>query len=420
MTGRYPVRPGIYPGVFAANSIGGLQHNETTIAESLKKVGYATGIVGKWHLGVGKDGEYLPTTQGFDSYVGIPYSNDMCPCKTCFYPDEACIDHGEQSASPCPLYHNTTIVEQPADYTHLSENYSIAATSFIKRNVDAGQPFFLYMAFQHVHVPNFAGKQFTNSSIRGKFGDSLSELDWLAGQILDTVRESAVSRDTFVFFTADNGPWLLHEIYGGSPGPLRCGKASTWEGGMREAAISWWPGKITPGRSMEVASTLDLYPTILSITGATGPENVTMDGVDMSPILFNGKQSQRDHFFYYPPNPTHDADIYAVRWKQYKAHYFTKGGSCPSTYPDEVCRGNYSLREHDPPLLYNLEQDPGEVYELPTKDYADVLEKIDTLRSEFKKTVVWGEPQIGRGKDPRLFPCAKPGCSPFPSCCTTE
>ena len=99
-------------------------------------------------------------------------------------------------------------------------------------------------------------------------------------------------------------------------------------GGVREAAIGWWPGKITPGRSMEVASTLDLYPTILNITGAPAPENVTMDGIDMSPILFEGKVSQRDHFFYYPPDPTQDADIYAIRWKQYKAHYFTKGGSC--------------------------------------------------------------------------------------------
>ena len=168
-----------------------------------------------------------------------------------------------------------------------------------------------------------------------------------------------------------------------------------------------------------MASTLDLYPTILKISGASGPDNVTMDGVDMSPILFKGKMSERDHFFYYSVFPTPDTDIRAVRWKQYKAHYFTAGGFTPNTYPDVVCRGNSTLMEHNPPLLYNVEEDPGELYQLPTEEYADVLEKIDTLRSEFKETVVFGESQIGLGRDSDLYPCASPGCSPFPSCCTT-
>ncbi|XP_064403945.1 arylsulfatase A-like [Halichondria panicea] len=423
LTGRYQTRSGVYPAVFASGSVGGLPLNETTIAEGLKDEGYTTSIVGKWHLGVGKDNEYLPTRQGFDSYLGIPYSQDMCPCvhKVCFYPNVPCIDKAcENGNVPCPLFQNENIVQQPADFLELMQNYLKGAESFIKTSADKKTPFFLYLAFQHMHAPQFAGKMFTNSSIRGQFGDALNEMDWAVGQIFQYIEEAGVKDNTFVFFTADNGPSLAREIYGGNAGPLRCGKYSTWEGGHREPAIAWWPGKIKPGRTMEVAATVDVFPTLMNIVGGKIPANVTMDGVDMAPILFNDGKSNRDFFIFYPGDPNKTLGIFAIRWKEYKAHYYSHGGLCTTTHPDVVCRSNYTLHAYDPPLLYNLHNDPGEIYELNVKEYSDVMKQIETLKKSFEADMVWGESQMGRGQSPELEPCARPGCTPFPSCCTTS
>ena len=237
LTGRYQTRSGIWPYVFNCGSVGGLPLNETTTAELLKPKGYKTAIVGKWHLGVGKDGMYLPTHQGFDTYFGIPYSHDMCPCKICFYPNASCASSCVDQFTSCPLYKDTDIIEQPVDLTTLAEKYSEAATDFIKENAGKN-PFFLYMAFQHTHKPQFSGKRFTNSSIRGIFGDALSELDWQVGEIIDAIKTTGISENTFVFFTSDNGSSLHMGPHGGNVGLLRCGKGTTWEGGQREPAIA--------------------------------------------------------------------------------------------------------------------------------------------------------------------------------------
>ncbi|XP_070577437.1 arylsulfatase A-like isoform X1 [Ptychodera flava] len=177
LTARLPPRTGIWPGVFWPSSIGGLPHNETTIAALLKPLGYATTIIGKWHLGVGKNQTYLPTNYGFDSYYGIPYSHDMCPCLKCFYPGDACWDKCNTRSTSCPLYRNETIFEQPVDLTTLSKRYSIEARNFIARNAKSGTPFFVYYSTQHTHHPQFASKDFRNTTHRGTFGDSLAELD---------------------------------------------------------------------------------------------------------------------------------------------------------------------------------------------------------------------------------------------------
>ena len=419
LTARYQTRSGIWPNVLTANAVGGLPHNETTIAELLKDVGYNTAIVGKWHLGVGEKGMYLPKYQGFDYYLGIPYSVDMCPTKICFYPNSSCLESGQTYESPCPIFENSDILQQPADYTTLSKRYSTAATGFIKENA-GNNPFFLYMAFNHVHKPNFASKQFVNTTIRGPFGDSLSELDWEVGQIIDTLKAEGVLNNTFVFFTSDNGPSLYKGPLGGNAGPLRCGKGTTWEGGQREPAIAHWPGMITPGRTAELAATVDLLPTICSITGAKKPDNVTLDGMDMSDILFHGKPSLRDYYIYYPNDADPKIGIYAVRWKQYKLHFYQKGYLCSNAYPDVVCRANYTQRKNDPPVLYDLLNDPSEMYPLSNAKYSNVIDAIVKLKVNFESKMIWGESQMNRGSTDALKPCAAPGCSPFPSCCKTK
>ena len=419
LTGRYQTRSGIWPMVFNCGDVGGLPLNETTTAELVKTKGYNTAIVGKWHLGVGENGMYLPTHQGFDYYLGIPYSHDMCPCKTCFYPHAPCDISCLSGIVSCPLYENTDIIQQPVDLTTLAEKYSQAATGFIKDNAGKN-PFFLYMAFQHTHKPQFSGKRFTNTSIRGIFGDALSELDWQVGEIMETITNTGIADNTFVFFTADNGPSLKWGPQGGNGGLLRCGKGTTWEGGQREPAIAWWPGKIKAGgRSHDLAGTIDMLPTIASLVDAKLPD-VTIDGQDMTDFLFNGLPGGRECYICYPDDPNPDIGIFAVRCKEYKAHFYQHGGLCLDTYPDVVCRGNYSMRKLDPPLLYNLVTDASEMYPLDVKEYADVMEKINDVKTKFESTMVWGESQIHRGQSKAEEPCAQPGCSPFPTCCAVN
>ena len=178
------------------------------------------------------------------------------------------------------------------------------------------------------------------------FGDSLSELDWEVGQIIDTLESEGVSENTFVFFSSDNGPSLMK-------GPswrqtLACSDVvkGNYMGRRteRNQPIAWWPGKVQPGRSAELSATVDLLPTICSITGAKKP-SVTLDGMDMSGILFEGKASERDYYIHYPEDPNPKYGIFAVRWKQYKAHFYQHGSHCLNTFPDVVCRNNFTMRK---------------------------------------------------------------------------
>jgi arylsulfatase A len=428
MTGRFQIRSGVYPSVFHVPSIGGLPHNETTIAEYLKEAGYSTGMVGKWHLGVGANNEYLPTNHGFDSYYGIPYSNDMCPCKNipCFYPNITCDPVApytcEEGMTACPVFSNTTIIEQPADFLTLHERYTNAAVSFIKQQSAADNPFFLYFAFNHLHKPQYAGKQFTGSTIRGNFGDALTEMDDGVGQVMAALKEAGVDDNTFVFFTADNGPALWEKIDGGNPGLLKCGKGTTYEGGMREPAIAWWPDRIKPGVTRELSSTLDLLPTILKLVDVQPKEGVVLDGYDMSSLLFEGGESPRMTFFYYPTVPHRLSGVYAVRYKQYKAHFYTIGSPvCTDNYPDKDCRPSHEETKQDPPLLYNLHEDPSEIFNLTKgeEEYDNAMRIILEEKLKFEAKMTWGPSQMAKGRKDSNEPCANKGCSPFPECCHT-
>ncbi|KAG5846091.1 hypothetical protein ANANG_G00146040 [Anguilla anguilla] len=220
LTGRYQTRSGIYPGVFYPGSKGGLPLNETTIAEVLKPLGYATAIIGKWHLGVGPNRMYLPTKQGFDHYLGVPYSHDQGPCQnlTCFPPDIKCFGLCDQGLVAVPLMANDTIKQQPINFLDLEKAYSDYATQFVSVSARRKQPFFLYYPSHHTHRPQFAGKGAAGKSPRGPFGDALMELDSTVGNLIQALEDHGVQNNTFVFFTSDNGPSLLR-MSNGVTGP---------------------------------------------------------------------------------------------------------------------------------------------------------------------------------------------------------
>ncbi len=344
LTGRYPIRTGLVQGlipgrVLFPNDRTGLPHDEVTIAEVLKQGGYATMAIGKWHLG--HLPEFLPTAQGFDAYFGVPYSNDM---------DYVAPRDGRPGFWNIPLMRDTSIVERPADQTTLTRRYTEEAVRFIDRNAD--QPFFLYLAHTMPHIPLFTSPAFTGRSARGLYGDVVEELDWSTGEILGTLRTHSLEDNTLVVFTSDNGPWLVQRQAGGSAGHLREGKGTTWEGGMRVPMIAWWPGTVPDGVvSLELATSLDLLPTAAALGGVQPPDR-PLDGYNLLPTLLGQKASARESFFFYRGDR-----VYAVRSGAWKAHFLTQ-----TVYPDGP------IIEHDPPLLYELEADPEERFDVAEQD----------------------------------------------------
>ncbi|XP_074832971.1 arylsulfatase A isoform X2 [Carettochelys insculpta] len=423
LTGRYQTRSGVYPGVFYPGSKGGLPLAEVTIAEVLKARGYATAMVGKWHLGLGANSSFLPIYQGFDHFLGVPYSHDQGPCQnlTCFPPDTKCFGRCDQGQVPVPLLLNQSIVQQPLDFPHLVPRYNKFSCAFIADCARQGRPFLLYYASHHTHYPQFGSQEYTGQALRGPFGDALLEFDGSVGLLLQALQENGLEGNTLVFFTADNGPETMRMARGGSSGLLKCGKGTTYEGGMREPAVAYWPGRISPGVTHELASTLDILPTLAAVAGVPLP-NVTLDGYDLSAVLFEGGKSPRQMMFYYPPSPSELLGVFAVRYGKYKAHFFTQGSLHSETTPDQDCHGLTPLASHEPPLLFDLEADPAENYNLlkhdaPGPEVLQVLEEIRLQKSLFDQRMEFGESQTGKGIDSDLQPCCAPLCTPKPSCC---
>ncbi|XP_078505075.1 arylsulfatase A-like [Lissotriton helveticus] len=422
LTGRFQTRSGLYEGLLIPSSRGGLPLSEITIAEVLQAHGYSTAMVGKWHLGYGANGVYLPTHQGFQTFLGVPYTHSEGPCHnlTCFPPDIMCTGPCYVDHVPLPLFLNERIIQQPVDFTQLEPMYDAFADCFIADAVENSTPFFLYFASQHTHYPQFASAEYTGKSLRGPYGDALMELDGSVGKLIETLQKFKVEDNTLVFFTSDNGPQTTLEFDGGSSGLLKCGKGTTYEGGMREPAIAYWPGHIAPGVTHELVSTLDLLPTIVTLTGASKP-NVTLDGYDISNVLLKGGQSERKSMFFYPVNPEETQGVFAVRYGKYKAHFFTQGSVFSETTTDEDCCATATLTPHDPPLLFDLESDPAENYNLLAMgippDLQQILESIKQEKDNFDKEMTFGESQTAKGTDLRLEPCCNPTCTPKPLCC---
>jgi arylsulfatase A-like enzyme len=382
MTGRLAIRSGTASGVFFPNSTGGLQSSEITIAEVLKPRGYATGVVGKWHLG--HLAEYLPTAQGFDSYFGIPYSNDMAAVGIARIPGSQRFANPQPAQFNVPIMRNIAVVEQPADQRTITRRYTDEAIAFIRQHRE--RPFFLYLAHSLPHVPLFVSKEFEGRSARGTYGDVIEEIDHNLGRILDTLRELQLDRNTLVLFTSDNGPWLPYLDQGGSAGLLRSGKGTTWEGGVRVPAIFWWPGTIAAGGVVTgIGSELDVLPTLARLAGAEAPKDRVLDGYDLSATLRGAKTpSPRETLFYYRA-----ATLSGVRHRSFKLHK-----DAPATG-----RGQAAGADPAEPAweLYDLDVDPSEKIDL-AKERPEVVAELLKHLDAHKKSVVPVEDQIPKGR----------------------
>lgn len=374
LTGRYPIRNGMCGArrVLFPNSKGGLPAGEVTIADALREHGYQTAHIGKWHLGIHAGSR--PLDQGFHQSLGLPYSNDM-DARPGLPKGSTGSPNPPRDGWNVPLIRNGKIIEQPTDQTTLTQRYTAEAVEFIKTQKKS--PFFLYFAHTFPHVPLFASPEFFGKSRAGIFGDSVEELDWSVGQVLETLRTEGLAESTLVFFTSDNGPWLIMGDQGGSAGLLRDGKGSTWEGGMRVPGIAWMPGRIAPGITSELAHAMDLLPTSLALAGAPLPADVTLDGADLAPLLFQRQPLATRPFFYYRGD-----QLFACRLGPWKAHFKTQTGY-----------GQPKPEAHEPPLLFHLGRDPSEKRNVAA-EHPDVLAEIQAAVKTHQSGVVPGPPQL--------------------------
>lgn len=328
LTGRYPVRAG-QPNNFGPDSPGGLRLTEILLPQLLKQRGYKTMMIGKWHLGHSSP-DYLPTGRGFDNYLGLLYSNDMIPPWV-------------KTTKPLHLYRNTEPIELMQDQSTLTERYTDEALKFIRAS--AKQPFFLYLPYAMPHLPISASSR-KGKSRAGLYGDVIETLDWSVGQILDTVKQLGIDNNTLIVFTSDNGPWHnlpdrmlakgVEPWHTGSNGALSGAKGTTWEGGQRVPCLVRWPGVIPPRQvSMDMASTLDLLPTLVKAAGGKVPTDRTYDGSDLMPHWQGKAPSPRKEFFYFLGR-----QLQGLRQGAWKC----------------------SLRPKAAPALYDLDVDPAEFY----------------------------------------------------------
>lgn len=317
LTGCYHRRVGI-SGALGPGSNIGIHADELTLAEVCKQKGYATAVFGKWHLG--HHPKFLPLAHGFDEYFGLPYSNDMWP----LHPDHVDLpDDAEQRKRGfpnLPLIEGDKVINANVsgeDQSQLTTWYTEHAVDFINRNRD--QPFFLYLPHSMVHVPLFVSDKFKGQSQRGLFGDVVMEIDWSVGEILAAIKNNDLDNHTLVIFTSDNGPWLSYGDHAGSAAPLREGKGTAFEGGVREPTLMRWPGKIPAGATCnELSSTIDLLPTVAVLIGAELPAH-KIDGKDIRPLMFGqgGARSPHGVFFYYYES----GQLQAVRDRRWKLHF---------------------------------------------------------------------------------------------------
>lgn len=339
LTGRYPIRSG-FPWVLVPKSQRGVHEKEVTIAEALKDRGYSTACIGKWHLG--NKHEFLPLQNGFDEYFGLPYSNDMIPPR---WPEIPLIDGNEP-------------VEESPDQDKLTRRYTERTIDFITANKD--KPFFCYLAHAMPHLPLHTSDRFRGKSKRGLYGDVIEEIDWSVGQVISHLKKLELDKKTLVVFTSDNGPWIIKNLEGGSSGLLRDGKGSTWEGGMRVPGIAWWPETIKPMSVCDtVASTLDLFPTLVELSGGELPSDRTIDGFSLVQV-FNGTSpsTERESMFYFGPGNK----LHAIRKNEWKLHLKTSSQTRKKYFEGKV------------PLLFNLDHDPSEQHDVSESNPEKVAE----------------------------------------------
>ena len=336
LTGRYAVRSGLAEEVIQPYSTHGLPSNEVTIAEMLGEIGYRTALIGKWHLG--HQPQHHPLNHGFDSFFGLPYSNDM---------------------NPLALYEGREAVEQPVDQATMTRRFTQRAIDIATQESD--DPFFIYLAQPMPHIPLFASEAFDGLTGLGEYADVVAELDHETGRLLEALDVSGKARDTIVFFTSDNGPWFV-----GSTGPYRGRKGTSWDGGYRVPFVAWAPGRIAPGvRSAQAAALIDLLPTIAGLTGAKVPADRAIDGRDIWPVLTSDAPSPHEALWFF-----NNQYITAARqgpWRMVFQDYY-RGLDLPL---DQF--GSY--------LLFDIERDPGETLD-QAGEHPEVVARLRALLAQ--------------------------------------
>ena len=371
LTGSYSNRVSIN-GALNHTADYGLNLDELTIAEVLKPRGYATAMFGKWHLG--HKAPFLPLHQGFDEYLGLPYSNDMWPKhpqQKNFYPD-------------LPLMDGDKVVSLDPDQSQLTTMYTERAVRFIERNRE--RPFFLYVAHAMPHVPLFVSDKYKDKTRQGLYGDVIAEIDWSVGQILDALRREKLEGDTLVIFTSDNGPWLSYGNHAGSQGPFREGKGTSFEGGVRVPFVARWPGRIPKGaQSAEPAMTIDVLPTVAKLTGAALPRDRIVDGRDIWPLIgaSAGARSPHEVLYFYWGQELHA--VRSGRWKLHLPHpYQSLEAAGADGAPGKYVRKEIELS------LFDLVADPGETTNVAAgngKVVEDLMRFVEKAREDLGDTL---------------------------------
>ncbi|MSU64984.1 MAG: arylsulfatase [Opitutus sp.] len=370
LTGCYANRVGI-TGALSSLATNGLAASETTLAEMLKARGYATGMAGKWHLG--RQPQFLPVRHGFDEYLGLPYSNDMWP----YNPAAAVIN------PPLPLIEGektlqiiTTLVEQGT----LTARYTERAVSFIDRH--KAEPFFFYLAYTMPHVPISASPRFQGKTGQGLYADVIAEIDWSVGEVLAALQRNGLDERTLVIFTSDNGPWLIYGNHAGSAGPMREGKQTAWEGGLRVPCLMRWPGRIPAGTtSNDMLMTIDLLPTIAKLTNAKAPA-LPIDGLDVWPIIAGQPGAKNPHeayAFYYAGDQLQAVATGDGRWKQ----IFPHGYNSPRQPGMDGVRGTNVPMQVERAALYDLTADIAETRDVAA-EHPDIVRRLDTFAERMR------------------------------------
>ena len=393
LTGQHSVKTGLYGekiNVFHPEDPNGIPSDLMTLPEALEPLGYTSAIMGKWHLGDSPD--QFPTRHGFDYWFGLPYSNDMDRVGSPPIDEvmraiasnnlsqlaggfQALIDSfadPKEAYWNVPLYRSMRteagtrdeLVERPMRQATLTQRLTEEATRFISDHKD--QPFFLYVPYAMPHLPLFASEAFAGTSLRGPYGDVVSEIDWSAGEIRKTLEGLNIADRTMVFFSSDNGPWqAVSTRNAGSAGSFRGSKGTTWEGGVRVPGIFWWPDQIRPKTVSDIGTTLDIYATVLALAGAALPSEA--DGVDLTEVLTRGEPGPRLEMPYY-----HRGQLTAYRKGRYKLQFYEDGGF---------------RKKRERPALFDLHQDLGERLDIADQ-HPDIVETIMAAVSAHQAGVV--------------------------------
>ena len=370
MSGRLPAR--LHGGT---HKWADLPPSEITIAELLHSAGYASALLGKWHLGM-EAGKH-PLDQGFDYFYGTSSSNDS-HLRAGVERTYAVKKNATNDIFEFPLLRGRDAIEKPVDQRQFTQRYTREAVSWIRTHHD--RPFFLFLSHNMPHVPLFRSEAFAGRSSAGVYGDVIEEIDWSVGEIVKTLEELSLTEKTLVIFTSDNGPWRTYFDLGGSAGPFRDGKSTCWEGGFRVPAVFWWPGRIQSSVVRDIGANVDLFATLARLAGVAMPQDRAYDSHDLSGVLLNQDASPRDRWFYYS---NVDGKLWAARLDRFKLHHASRDTIGTERIGN---RGHSDVETHVPPLLFDLGNDVAEERDIAA-EMPEIVQRIEQAIAEHRESL---------------------------------